>query len=62
MTRPNGRKAIFSNAFSSRSPISLEASGALERISRRIEPYMGWLGLSGKAGFPLMAGLVFGRR
>lgn len=39
---------------------ALEASGALERISRRIEPYMGWLGLSGKAGFPLMAGLVFG--
>src|SRR5690606_35837964 len=39
---------------------ALEASGALERISRRIEPCMGWLGLSGKAGFPLMAGLVFG--
>lgn len=39
---------------------ALKAKGTLERLSRRIEPYMGWLGMSGKACFPLLAGVVFG--
>lgn len=39
---------------------ALRANGTLERLSRRIAPYMGWLGMSGKAGFPLLAGIVFG--
>lgn len=38
----------------------LKVTGVLERLSSRIEPYMGRLGMSGKAGFPLLAGFVFG--
>ena len=38
----------------------LKEAGILESLSRRIEPYMGWLGMSGQAGFPLLAGFVFG--
>ena len=39
---------------------ALKVTGILEALSRRIEPYMGWLGMSGAAGFPLLAGFVFG--
>lgn len=38
----------------------LKEAGILESLSRRIQPYMGWLGMSGQAGFPLLAGFVFG--
>lgn len=39
---------------------ALKEIGLLERLSSRIAPYMGWLGMSGQAGFPLLAGFVFG--